>query len=79
MPPVLGLPTCESLNLVQRVITLGNDQGSTKEMKSNDQNKILREFKDVFDGLGRIGEHQIVIDQSVPPTIHPARRVPFAL
>ena len=79
VPPVLGLPTCESLNLVQRVMTVGNDQGYTKEMKSNDQNKILREFIDVFDGLGRIGEHHIVTDQSVPPTIHPARRVPFAL
>eukprot|EP00112_Aurelia_sp_Birch-Aquarium-sp1_P023220 Seg683.5 transcript_id=Seg683.5/GoldUCD/mRNA.D3Y31 product="putative protein K02A2.6" protein_id=Seg683.5/GoldUCD/D3Y31 len=48
-------------------------------MKSNDQNEMLREFNDVFDGLGRIGERRIVIGQSVPPTIHPARKVPFAL
>ena len=46
----MKLPTCESLNLVQRVMTLGNDQGSTKEMKSNDQNKILREFKERIQG-----------------------------
>ena len=39
VPPVLGLPTCESLNLVQRVMTVGNDQSSTKEMKSNDKIK----------------------------------------
>ena len=48
-------------------------------MKSNDQNKIFREFNDVFDSLGRIGEHHIVTDQLVLQKIYPARRVPFAL
>eukprot|EP00112_Aurelia_sp_Birch-Aquarium-sp1_P001227 Seg11251.1 transcript_id=Seg11251.1/GoldUCD/mRNA.D3Y31 product="hypothetical protein" protein_id=Seg11251.1/GoldUCD/D3Y31 len=42
VPPVLGLPTCESLNLVQRVMTVGNHQSCAKEMKSHDQNEMLR-------------------------------------
>ena len=56
LPPVLGLPTSESLNILRRVMTVGNDQSFTEEMRSNDYNKTLREFNDVFDVLRRTGE-----------------------
>ena len=62
VPPVLGLPTFESLNFARRVMTVGNNQSPAKEMRSNDQNEILREFNDMFDVLGRIGEHHVIID-----------------
>ena len=79
VPPVLGLTTWEALSLVHRVMTVGNDQSCTRKMKSEDENEIIRKFNDVFEALGRLGKHHIVLDQSVPVAIHPARRVPFAL
>jgi len=41
---------------------------------------IIREFSDVFDGLGCYpGEHHIVVDTSVPPVIHAPCRVLHSL
>ena len=40
----------------------------------------MDEFADLFTGVGCLsGEHHIVIDPSVKPVIHAARRVPLAL
>ena len=42
---------------------------------------ILNEYPEIFHGLGKLKnyKHHIKIDESVPPVIHPPRRVPFAL
>ena len=41
---------------------------------------LLEEYKDVFGGLGDLpGEYHIVTDDTVPPVVHPFRRVPVAL
>ncbi|KAL0199684.1 hypothetical protein M9458_002871, partial [Cirrhinus mrigala] len=41
---------------------------------------ILKEFDDVFNGLGCIpGVHYIKIDPAMAPVIHPPRKVPIAL
>ena len=41
---------------------------------------ILYEYGDVFNGIGCFnGEFHITLDRSVPPVIHPPRRVPEAL
>ena len=41
---------------------------------------LLEEYKDVFGGLGDLpGEYHIVTDDTVPPVVHPPRRVPVAL
>lgn len=41
---------------------------------------LLEGYKDVFEGLGDLpGEYHIVTDDSVPPVVHPPRRVPVAL
>ena len=41
---------------------------------------LTESYKDVFEGLGCLpGEHKIQLDETVPPVIHPCRKVSFAL
>ena len=43
------------------------------------RDQILSDYKDVFKGLGHIGDTTIVPDPSVKPMQHSPRRVPVAL
>ena len=68
VPSILGGATCVKLGLVKRV----------HEVKM--ENDILKEFEDLFDGLGCIpGQHHIQIDHTVTPVVHAPRRIPVAL
>lgn len=70
---ILGLVACEKLNLVKRVLVIESGL-------ENDYNSMMQEYRDLFKGLGCLpGEHTIRIDKTVPPVIHPCRKVPFAL
>lgn len=73
--PLLGLRTCVELSLVRRLDTVGEDQGE------HSTEGILDSYDDVFDGLGKVKGHQykINIDFTIPPVVHPPRRVPHAL
>ena len=45
-----------------------------------DTDRVLSEFSEVFEGIGLFpGECTIHTDPSIPPVIHPPRRVPLAL
>ena len=71
-PPILGLSACQKLNLVRRVETLAQYPLTKSE--------IIKEFSDVFSGLGRMeGGYHIELDDKVEPVIHPPRRVPYSL
>ena len=41
--------------------------------------QVIKEYDDLFHGLGRLKNHQVKlhIDESVPPVVQPHRRVPF--
>ena len=66
--PIIGLKTCERLNLIKRVMLI-NDSGPS----------IFDEY-DVFGELRCLpSEYHINIDETVKPVVHPPRRVPFAL
>ena len=68
-PSIIGLKTCERLDLIKRVY-LVNDV---------DPN-LLEEFADTFGDIGCLpGEYKIKIDPSVDPVIEPPRRIPFSL
>ena len=41
--------------------------------------KILSSYKDVFDGLGHIGNSSLVTDNTMKPFQHTPRRVPVVL
>ncbi|XP_020556682.2 uncharacterized protein K02A2.6 [Oryzias latipes] len=72
--PILGLSTSVKLNLVKRVFVV------TSPEVTNDNDSLMKEYKDCFEGLGCLpGEHRICVDKSVPPVVHPCRKVPFAL
>lgn len=43
------------------------------------RDQILSNYKDVFEGLGHIGDATIITDSSVKPVQHAPRRVPVAL
>jgi hypothetical protein len=67
LTPILGLEASERLGIVRRVHGVSSDD-------------ILDEFPDVFQGLGcLVGEHEISLDSSIKPVIHPPRRVPISL
>ena len=64
--PILGLPSCEALNLIQRVDVI--------------EDETLSAYADVFKGLGNMkDEYTIRIDSTVSPVVHAARKVPAAL
>lgn len=69
--PVIGLPDCIKLNLVKRVESL-SQSNSTKE-------SFVKQYKDVFKGLGEIGTYKIKVKVNAVPVIKPIRRVPHAI
>ena len=67
-PALLGLETSIELGLVKRVNQVDREES------------VLDEFKDVFQGLGRLKQkHSIRLKPECEPVIHPARRVPYRL
>ena len=64
---ILGLKSSCDMHLVQRCDDVKVES-------------LIDSYKDVFQGLGCLdGEYHMTIDESVPPVIHPPRRVPIAL
>jgi hypothetical protein len=67
-PPILGLKSCEKLNLINRI------------MKINAETDLSKEFSDCFGELGQLPEtHHITVDPNIAPVVHAARKVPIAL
>jgi hypothetical protein len=65
--PILGLSTCQLLNLVQRVESVDDDES-------------LAEFADVFQGLDDMkDEYHTKVDPSVPSVVNATRKIPAAL
>ncbi len=64
---ILGLRAAVALNLIKRVYQVTTDD-------------IMQEYQDVFEGTGCMNtEHHIQLEEDAKPTVHPPRRVPFAL
>lgn len=71
--PILGLNTCISLNLVQRINQLDFK-------KSSELDKFISQNKEVFEGLGTFPEIvKIKIVKGAVPKANPPRRIPLAL
>ena len=73
--PLLSAEACEQLGLLKV------DIESIHVLKSGNltRDKVLSEYKDVFEGLGHIGDTTIITNPSVKPVQHAPRRVPVAL
>ena len=75
--PILCKQTLLDMNMVQ---ILNCDREPRVSTLAMDQTPLLDEYSDVFEGLGRLeGPYSIVTDTSVPPVVHPPRRIPVAL
>ena len=67
LPPILGLLSCVSLGLVQRVDAVSPES-------------IIAEFPDCFEGMGCLSrEHKISIDPEVKPVVNRPRKVPLSM
>ena len=67
---LLSKNACVKLKLVKLVCAID----------ANDEYEDITSKYNVFEGLGCLpGEHRIVTDDSVTPTVHPCRKVPFKL
>lgn len=75
-PPILGLPSCELLNLIQRV----NEMSAHSDRELTQCPALAREFADVFTGLEKLsGEHAIKLVEGAVPSVYAASRLPFKL
>ena len=77
-PSVLSAQTCKEMGLLARIHSL--QQHDIPERPTDLDQSILDEYPDLFQGLGCLpGEHTIKLDPSVPPVVHPPRKVPVSL
>ena len=56
--------------------------GQSGKLTGNEKAKteVLSKYKDCFEGVGCFeGEYHVTLDATVPPVVHPPRRIPFAL
>ena len=66
---ILGLDTCEQLNLVKRIMLVNKENPD-----------IMQEFSDCFGEIGTLPKiHHIHVNPEIKPVVHPPRRVPIAL
>ena len=77
-PPILGLSSCLSLNLIKLILYLKEKED--KNTVPQNPRVTLTEYKDVFEGLGSFpGMHKIQLKTDIEPVIHPPRKIPIAL
>ncbi len=78
--PILGLPSCRELGLVQ---THARPQVDAIEDGVRVKSTLPSEFKmyqNVFTGIGKLpAEHNIKLKENYVPVVCPPRRVPFKL
>ena len=71
--PLLSADTCQKLGAQAEVLTLDAKQAPLTPQS------VLRDYQDVFKGLGHIGISSFVVDPSAVPGQHTSRRIPVAL
>ena len=76
--PLLSAETCAQLGLLKVEIEPYEEVHSL-ESKILTEEQIIVNYRDVFEGLGHIGDTTIVNDPLVKPTQHSPRRVPIAI
>ncbi|MEW8560660.1 MAG: RNase H-like domain-containing protein, partial [Candidatus Thiodiazotropha sp.] len=76
--PILGLKASVDFQLIKLVLSC--DSTTSTESSFLTREKVLEEYPDMFKGVGLFpGECTIHVDPSIPPIVHPPRRVPVAL
>ena len=77
---LLSAKTCETLGLLkikcQPTAQVNTMQETTSQLT---EEKVLDDFKDVFEGLGHIGKASLTVDPDVTPVHHAPRRIAVTL
>ncbi|KAI5743540.1 hypothetical protein M8J77_019372 [Diaphorina citri] len=78
--PLLGLPTCKELDLVQRK-TSNYVSVEAHSIQSDQNNSIVDKYNDVFSGVGKVNckPFHIKLRENATPKIDATRKVPFGL
>ena len=77
--PILGVDTCEKLDLVRQIHVINTDVIEEKTTKASTC-RVVDEFPDVFKGLGCLPiQYKIQLKDNSVPVIHPVRKVPINL
>ena len=78
--PLLSAETCETLGLLRincdPAVQVNKVQENNPKLTKE---KILTDFKDVFEGLGHIGKASFTVDPEVTPVHHAPRRIAVTL
>ena len=80
--PILGKDACVRLNKVARIDALDTIKTTHRSdgCMSEQADKMVSEFKDVFHGLGLIKSDAVIhTDPNIIPVVDPPRRIPFAI
>ena len=78
--PLLSAETCENLQLLKINCEPTPQVNSMSEVKPLlTKEKILQDYKDVFEGLGNIGKASFTVDPEVTPVHHAPRRIAVTL
>ncbi|KAK2721931.1 hypothetical protein QYM36_002485 [Artemia franciscana] len=78
--PILSRQTSEKLNLIKFLMSISPEIPAAPQQRRIEVDILLEEFSDVFDGIGRLpGTCHIHLKEGAVPTVHPQKRVPFAL
>jgi transposase InsO family protein len=92
-PAILGLPTTTDLDLLRFNLEIKEDTSKpttdcvpTQQVHSTNKSTIMSkedlliQYPDCFNGIGKFkGKYHITLDPSIPPVVHPPRRVPISL
>ena len=78
--PLISFESCEKLGLLK----LDVDENSVNKVDGVDNSPVtketvVKEYNDVFHGLGHIGDSMFVLSSEVKPVQHTPRRIPIAL
>ena len=75
--PILSKQTMLDMNLIKILDSDGDPH--INGLKTGVE-PLLKEYKDVFQGLGKLdGQYHIVMNESIKPIVHPPRRLPVAM
>lgn len=77
--PILSAETCQQLDLIK--LNIDHQVHAVQETGTLPLTKesILRDFQNVFEGLGNIGNATIAVDPDVTPVQHAPRRIAVTL
>ena len=77
--PILSAQTCQTLQLLKISEQIHEISETGTGNKPLTKESILKEFHDVFEGLGNIGDASVTVDPDAKPIQHAPRRIAVTL